>query len=327
MMYRTRKSFDRLLIRVKSSGEYFFLKMCKHLFRLPRMINNMVEFEKKYLILSIDAERDIYTYRTLIAGWQVGVPTILDILSENDLDKKVCWLIQFDDRDGLAFSNPSCSRYVANHEELVGEIKRKGHEFGLHPTVYAYAGNRWDYRRPLEDSRFVSNLVHRGTQALLSVCKEQPVGCRTGNCHFALSLSKALEIEGYLIDSSATRRFWEPIHAPNAWFAEEKDYRSERASGSKTRVLEIPTTDRITASRRGLFSLEFNPNLLGWHSTSRVLFLSAYFHNWDAITESGKTNPRFKEALQCFISSLSDHEVKVVSFSEAYRIYHSLKKF
>lgn len=118
---------------------------------------------------------------------------------------------------------------------------------------------------------------------------------------------------------------WENIMAPNAWFAGEKDYRQRKVSGSRTKVLEIATTDYITAAREGLFSLDFKLHLKKSNS-SRILFLSAFFHPWNAITRDGKINPRFKEAFENFRKALEDNNVKVGSFSEAYQLYETSAK-
>lgn len=323
-MVEMRKSLYRLITPVWLKLDFLCLKTFESLNKLFRVTGILQEFEKVFMILSVDAESDLYTHKTFKAGWEVGVPYILDIFSECGTNGRACWLIEYNVRDGLVLCNPSCNGFVPNYEDVIRQIKQRGYEFGLHPAMYAYARGQWNHERAWRDPTFVFDVIHQGTEALVSVCRERPVGCRTGNFHFALGLAKALEHEGYLIDSSDRKMFWEPTVAPNAWFAEEKDYRLEKTVESRTRVLEISTTDSITATRKGLFSLNYKPNLKKPHSSSNILFLSTFFHNWDAVRQDGKVNPKFRDAFDNFWAALVDNGVKVVSFSEAYRIYKKL---
>lgn len=293
---------------------------------LPWVTKKLDSIKRIYLILSIDAESDIYTHKNLKAGWETGVPFILDVFSEHGLDGKACWLVEFNIRDRLIFANPDCSeRFVPNFEDIIGEIKRKGHEFGLHPTVYEWSGDRWDYQRPLKDSAFVSDIIHQGNQVLVSVCKQKPIGCRTSNFHFAQSLAAALETEGYLVDSSCRRGIFASITAPNAWFAGKKNYRFQGTPEPRTRVLEIPTTDYVRPGWNGALSLKYKPNKVKTDG-SGILFLSAFLHNWDAVTTDGKRNPVFEATFEKFINLALENSVEVVSFTEAYRIYETLKR-
>ncbi len=293
--------------------------------KLPGIANDLASLKEIYLILSIDTESDVHTQKSRTAGWEVGVPYILDLLSHHGLDGKACWLIEFNVRDGLVFANPhSGPWFVAAYEDLVKEMAIKRHEFGLHPTVYDWDNERWDYERPKKDPVFVAQVIREGTDTLHSITKQKPVGCRTTNFWFAAGLAKALEANGYLIDSSSRNGFLHRIIAPNAWFASESDYRLQASTESKTNVLEIPTTEFLRAGWWGAFSLKYKPNMVKINY-SHVLFLSAFFHNWDAVTEDGKQDPAFGEAFERFINQALEQNVRVVGFSEAYNIYKSMK--
>lgn len=184
-----RRAFYSLAARSWSAIDFFSLKVCESLNNMLRITRALHRFEKIFLILSVDAERDTYLFEPRMAGWENGVPYILDTFSEYGVHGKACWLIEYNVRDGLFFCKPS-KRHLANHENIIREIKQKGYEFGLHPTMYAYDQSRWDYKRALSDPAFVSDVIHQGTEALVSVCKKRPVGCRTGHFHFALGLAK-----------------------------------------------------------------------------------------------------------------------------------------
>jgi len=323
------RSFDRFMTNVKPRLAFLMLKAYQGFSHLYYSFSKLPAFKRIYLILSIDLERDLYVYKTgSKSGLQVGVPCILDIFAEHDIKGKACWLVEYNDRDRLAFCNPSSKLFVPNHEDYFEEIRRGGYEFGLHPAIYAFEQGQWNYETPLKDPLFVAKVIHEGSESLRKVCKKQPVGCRTSAFHFALSLPKALETEGYLLDCSHLKGLFDDIKAPNAWFTGEQDYRFEKASGTKTKVLEVPTTDYVQAAWNGLFSLEYKPFKVKGYQTSDIIFLSAFFHSWNAVTLLGKCNNKFKSALDNFLNSaMDDYKVNVVSFSEAHKVYEqSLKQ-
>ena len=317
------RSLDRFITCVKPRLDYFMLKAYQGFSNLFFPLRELPSFKEIYLILSIDLERDVYVYKTgSKSGLMVGLPYILDLFSEHGIKGKACWLVEYNCRDGLAFCNPACKLFVPDYEDYFQELKRGGYEFGLHPAVCSFEQGQWNYETPLRDPLFVRKVIHEGSESLRKVCKEQPVGCRTSAFQFASFLSKALETEGYLIDCSYRRGLFDSITAPNAWFADEEDYRFDETSGSKTKVLEVPTTDHVRAAWNGLFSLKYKPLLIRPHPTSDILFLSAFFHSWDAVTPLGERDIKFKNALDNFLNfAMDDYKVKVVSFAEAYEVF------
>jgi hypothetical protein len=138
-------------------------------------------------------------------------------------------------------------------------------------------------------------------------------------------LATALETEGYLLDSSSRRGILASITSPNAWFAGQKNYLMQTAGEPKTTVLEIPTTDYLRPGWIDAFSLKYKPNRVK-ADASGILFLSAFFHNWDAVTADGKQNPVFGATFENFINRVIENKVEVVSFTEAYRIYENFNK-
>lgn len=308
---------------MKPKMDFLMLRAYQGFSRLYHPFGKLPAFDEIYLILSIDLERDVYVYKTgSKSGLQVGVPLILDIFSEHDIKGKACWLVEYNDRDRLSFCNPLSKLFVPNHEDYFEEMRRQGYEFGLHPAIYAFEHGQWNYEIPMRDPSFVAKVIHEGTESLRQISKKQPVGCRTSAFQFALSLPEALENEGYLLDCSYRRGLFDDIPAPNAWFADKQDYRFEKARDTKTKIVEVPTTDFVKPDWNGLFSLDYKPLKVKGHHTSGVIFLSAFFHSWDAVTPLGKYNSRFKIALNNFLNiAMDDYNVKVVSFSEAHRLY------
>ena len=285
-----------------------------------------------YIIFSVDTEHDIISkYKTRTAGWSKGIPLLFDIFDALGMRGKVCWLIEYNLKDGILAANPRSGFFVKEFPELIMQIKNRGDESGLHPTVYDWLGGEkqipassyndpdlWDFARPRYDPEFVMNLITLATEEFQGVCQVNPVGCRTGACHYATHLATALKKNGIHMDSSVSKGLKQWITAPNAYYAARDNIRHKATE--KTGVLEIPTTGYLCNSRS-----DFLLRTRTWYLLHRrqPIFLSLFIHNWQAINTDGGADWRFLDYLSSFLRRLSNHGARFLSWTEARETYDS----
>jgi hypothetical protein len=290
-----------------------------------------------FVIFSVDTEHDIISkYTTKTAGWSKGIPLLFEVFDASQVKGKICWLIEYNLKDGILASNAHSELFVKEFPELLTKIKNRGDELGLHPTMYAWLGGGgqsltssyddpqlWDFTRSYHDPEFVINLITSAAKEFRKVCQVNPVGCRTGAFHYATHLATALERNAIYIDSSARkgptiRKPWHRTTAPNAYYAASDNIYK---SSPKTGVLEIPTTGYVCN---------------GWHLSllklrtryllrqRQPIFLSFFIHNWQAITTDGKVDSCFLDNLYSFLCLLRSYGACFLSWTEAREIYNSI---
>ncbi len=285
-----------------------------------------------YVIFSVDTEHDIIRRNTTrSAGWSMGVPLLFDVFDASGLRGKVCWLIEYNIKDGVVAANPRSPFYCQEFSELIGQIKNRGDELGLHPTVYDWLGgegefpasayndpNLWDMTKRYHDPEFVINLITSGTREVKKACGVNLTGCRTCGCGwYATHLATALQRNEIGVDSSVPiGRPWQWIRAPNAYYPAEDDIRNK--ANTKTGVLEIPITGYICSGWSQLLL-----KLRIWYllRQRQPVFLSFYIHNWQAITTNGIPDKRFLESLSSFLRFLRNHGAHFLRWTEAYKLY------
>ena len=80
-----------------------------------------------YAVLSVDTEHDIVSkYKTKVAGWSKGLPLLFDVFDASGVKGKVCWLIEYDLKDGILAANSNSGFYAKEFPELIVEIKNRG---------------------------------------------------------------------------------------------------------------------------------------------------------------------------------------------------------
>jgi len=168
-----------------------------------------------YVIFSVDTEHDIISrYKTKSAGWSSGIPLLFEVFDALGMRGKVCWLIEYNLKDGILAANPRSEFFVREFPELIMQIKNRGDELGLHPSMGDWLGGKrdipassynspelWDSTRSYHDPEFVMNLITSGAKELVEATGVNPVGCRTGGFHYATCLAPALEKNKICIDS------------------------------------------------------------------------------------------------------------------------------
>lgn len=283
-----------------------------------------------YVIFSVDTEHDIISrYETKTAGWSKGIPLLSEVFDASGIKGKVCWLIEYNLKDGILAANSHSEFFVKEFLELIMQIKNRGDELGLHPTMYDWLGGDkyvpvssyndpelWDFTRSYHDPEFVMNLVTSGVKEFRKVCGANPTGCRTGAFHYATHLAAALEKNGIHIDSSVLKELKSMVKAPNVYYAARDNIRHKATT--KTGVVEIPTTGYVC---KGLSNYPLK--LRTWYLLHRrqPIFLSFYIHNWQAITTAGRPDTRFLESLSSFLRLLSNHGVRFLKWTEASEMY------
>jgi len=278
-----------------------------------------------YVIISVDTEHDIGIYRTKTAGWSKGIPLLFDVFNVSGIKGKVCWLIEYDLKNGIVAANPDSEYFVNEFPALIQEIKNRGDELGLHPTMYDWLGGNnnsdtWDYKRSYNDPEFVYKLITSGVDEFQKVCGVRPVGCRTGAFHYTTHLATALEKNNILIDSSVLRRLRHRVTAPNAYYAAGDDIRNKSNVGNG--ILEIPTTGCIGKGWKS-FYLRLRSRLLC--KSRDPIFLSFYMHNWQALTTDGEVDKQYLKFLSSFLGLLNNHGATFISWKQAYDIFANIK--
>lgn len=282
-----------------------------------------------YVIFSVDTEHDIISrYKTRTAGWSKGVPLLFEVFDTSGIRGKLCWLIEYNLKDSILAANPGSEFFVENFPELIKQIKDRGDELGLHPSMYDWVGGKrdipassynspelWDSTKSYHDPEFVMSLITSGAKKLVEATGVNPVGCRTGAFHYATHLATALEKNGIYIDSSVSKgKLW--ITAPNAYYADRDNIRHRAAE--KAGVLEIPTTGYICNGWRNSL-LKFRSWYLLYQR--QPIFLSFYIHNWQAITTDGGVDSHFLNNLASFLRLLGNHGAQFLSWTEAREMY------
>lgn len=283
-----------------------------------------------YVILSVDTEHDIVAkYRTKTAGWSKGIPLLFEVFDSSGIRGKVCWLIEYNLKDGIVAANPDSVFFVKEFYALIQQIKNRGDELGLHPTMLDWLGGErkipvlsyndpkfWDFNRSYLDPDFVMRLITSGTNEFKEVCGANPVGCRTGAFHYATYLATALEKNDIYMDSSVSRRLRQRVTTPNAYYAARDDIRNK--VNAETRVLEIPATGCISKGWTAPL-LRLRSRLL--LESREPIFLSFYMHNWQAVDTNGKVDTQFLKGLSSFLRLLTSHGAAFLSWTQAYNVY------
>jgi len=299
---------------------------------LPRFECNKTK-KQIYIIVSVDTEHDIISkYSTKVAGWSKGIPLLFKVFDALGMRSKVCWLIEYNLKDGILAANPHSEFFVKEFPELLMKIKKRGDELGIHPTMHDWLGgdknisvnsyndpNLWDFTRSYYDPEFVLKVITSGTKEFRKVCGINPIGCRTGAFHYATNLAPALEKNGIYIDGSVAREFKQWIMAPNAYYAARDDIRNN--AHEETSVLEIPVTGYIDNK-----PLNFLLKLRAWFIVHQrhAIFLSFFIHNWQAINYGGREDIQFLKNLSSFLGFLKNQGAYFLSWSEAYEMYKNM---
>jgi len=286
-----------------------------------------------YVILSIDTEHDIIRwYETRAAGWSNGIPLLCEVFDTVGLRGKVCWLVEHNVKEGIPVANPHSAFCCNELPELIKQIKNRGDEMGLHPSMSDWTGGErealaslynsaefWDSTRRYHDAQFVQNLITSATQEFKKVFGVNPVGCRTGGCAYATHLAGALEKNGIYIDSSVRKsRPWQWLKPPNAYYTTEDDIRVPSARGT---MVEIPTAGYICT---GWLNAVLRCRTWYWLNRRQTIFLSFFIHNWQAIRSDGSADIKFLESLTSFLNILSRNGAQFLSWAEAKEVYDSM---
>ena len=291
--------------------------------------------KKIYIILSVDTEHDILSkFTTRTAGWSIGIPILFKVFDSFKLMGKVCWLIEYNNKDGFLASNTDSDFFVKDSKKLINQIKERGDEIGIHPTMKDWIGGDknisassyndpkfWDSTRSNNDPEFVMKLITNGTKKFIDIFGITPIGCRTGAFQYASCLTAALEKNGIFIDSSVSKGLLRKITAPNAYFAAKDNILNEATTNPK--VLEIPTTGYID-SKPSVYN--FMLKLRSWYllHSRNTIFLSFFIHNWQAITNNSKENTTFLKNLSLFLNMLKKYNACFLSWNEANKIYREI---
>lgn len=288
-----------------------------------------------YAIMSVDTEHDIVRYyETRTAGWSKGIPLLFEVFDLLGLRGKVCWLIEYNSKEGILALNPDSKFYCKEAPALIQQIKDRGDELGLHPSIAEWRGGDgeiplssaygniglWDTSKRYHDPEFVVGLITSGAKALKEACGVSPIGCRSGGFFYATHLGIALQRNGIYIDSSiAKTKPWHRIKLPNAYYASGEDIREEATENSG--VLEIPTTSYI--SRRWHENVS-RLRTWYWLHREKQIFLSFFIHNWQAILADGKPDHRFLDTLHSSLRFILNNGSHFLSWTEAKKTYDSI---
>jgi hypothetical protein len=287
-----------------------------------------------YIILSVDTEHDIVArYQTRSAGWSKGIPLFFQAFDEAGVRGKVCWLIEYNVKEGIPAANPGSEFFVQEFPEFIRGIKDRGDELGLHPTMADWTGTKqgvtaadyvdsslWDAGRRY-DAGFVGRLIAAGVQEMVRATGVHPVGCRTGHMNYAAHLAEALEQNGVFIDSSVSRRTAPRLAAPGAYYADPGDVRKK--SPGKTGVVEIPTTGYICFD--GIQRLLLHKaRVWYWLNRRGPVFLSFFVHNWQAVTPDGGVDREYLKRLSSFLGRLRSYGAIFLGWTEARQLFDDL---
>jgi hypothetical protein len=288
--------------------------------------------QQTYIIFSVDTEHDtIANHITQTAGWSNGIPLLLETFDIIGMRGKVCWLIEYNIKEGIPARNTSSVFFVKELPELIAQIRLRGDEIGIHPTMFDWFGKEeislssykqtdsWDLRRSYYDPRFVINVINSAVKETKIISGINPVGCRTARFHYAIHLATALEKNGISVDSSVIQKSIKFMIEPHAYYASEEDIR--RKSIASNKVLEIPSIGFSQFNINRIFTrikIEF---LL---SLRKPNFLSLYIHNWDAITSNGMKNNNFLDNLTSFLKFLRNRGACFLSWTEAKEKFDSI---
>lgn len=285
-----------------------------------------------YVILSVDTEHDLQSYKTQSNGWSDEIPLLLQVFDVSGAKGKVCWLLEYNVKEGIPAANPDSKFFVKEFPEIIKEIKDRGDDFGIHPSMIDWIGKEegldayndiklWDLTKRLYSAEFVMSLITSAVNSVAESTGSHPIGCRTGCMYYATHLASALENNGVYVDTSVSKVLAPWIIAPAAYYAAEDDIR--RKSTQKTGVLEIPTTGYICFDRfQKLLMLKPRIRYLLHHR--QPVFLSFFIHNWQAITSDGKADSKFLERLSSFLGLLKNNGACFLSWTEAYQMYTNL---
>jgi hypothetical protein len=283
-----------------------------------------------YVIFSVDTEHDLINkYRTKSAGWSKGIPLLFKAFDSSKLRGKVCWLLEYNLKDGIVAANPDSEYYVKEFSELINKMKSREDELGLHPTMLDWVGGEgqltsisynspdlWDDTRRSYDPDFVMYLITSAKKNFTEVCGVDPVGCRTGNCSYAAHLGKALWQNGIRIDSSVNKSQWyDLIRLPNAYYAADVDIRRH----GTTNVLEIQTVWNINNSSKLKYLRKIQQYWL--LHLQRPLFLSFNIHNYQAITSDGEPDQHFLDFLISTVRFLASNGAQFLNWTDARELY------
>jgi len=310
---------------------YVILPRC-NITEKEKLVTNR-DKKQSYLIFSVDTEHDtVGNHNTRTAGWTKGNSLLFESLDTLGMKGKVCWLIEYNIKEGIPAANPNSEYYVQELNELIEQIKARGDELGIHPTMSDYIGSEkqisvasynnkdlWDAERAYHDSEFVLDLITSAVKEMKSVSGVDPIGCRTGGCQYATGLANALEKNGVIVDSSVLRSRKQFVNSPNAYYASGDDIR--RKSTLNAGVLEIPTVSFMELNIRKPLTRIRTEYLL---HLRKPVFLSLLIHNWQAITADGEKNECFLENLNSFFSSLRNRGVCFLSWIEAKATFDSI---
>jgi hypothetical protein len=287
------------------------------------------KLKRTYIILSVDTEHDtLANHSSRAAGWSTGIPLLCEALDTLGMRGKVCWLIEYNLKEGIPAGNPNSEFFAKEFPELITQIKTRGDELGVHPTMVDWVGREkicaalyndrdsWNIERSYHDPEFVMNVITSAVKEVKAVSGVNPVGCRTGGFHYATHLATALQKNGISVDSSVLRHPKHFVVPPNAYYASEDDIRCK--SILKKGVLEIPTPGYVRFNKNKPLD-RIRTEYLLW--VRKPVFLSFYIHNWNAITSDGMKNETFLENFASFLSFLNKRGVCFLSWKEAKETY------
>jgi hypothetical protein len=290
------------------------------------------KFKQTYIMFSVDTEHDtIKNHSTRTAGWSNGIPLLCETFDILGMRGKVCWLIEYNVKEGLPAGNPNSVFFVKEFPELITQIKNRGDELGVHPAMVDWVGKEktpvasyndsdaWDMERSYYDPNFVMNVIISAVREIKAVSGVNPIGCRTAAFHYATHLAKALQKNGICVDSSILKKSKQFVTAPNAYYAHEDDIRRKSTSGNG--VLEIPAVSCAQFDLNKPLT-RIRIEYLIW--VRKPVFLSLYIHNWDAITANGVKNEYFLKNLTSFMNFLRQRKVYFLSWIEAKETFDAI---
>jgi hypothetical protein len=291
--------------------------------------------KRTYVIFSIDTEHDTFAnHTTQIDGWCKGVPWLCEIFDDLGMRGKVCWLVEYNLKEGILAANPDSAFFVKEFPAIIKELRLRGDSIGIHPTMYDWLQEEgpvrvdsyhdfgsWDLTRSYNDPEFVLKVISSAVQEIKALSGVNPVGCRTGACHYATHLAAALVTNGIYVDSSTVKKQWELLKSPNAYYTTQEDIRRE--STSKTGLLEIPSVKCMQFDLKNPFTKLLTEYFL---HIPKPIFLSLYIHNWAAITANGEKNEEFLQKLSSFLSFLRYRGVHFLSWVDIKETFDCITK-
>ena len=162
------------------------------------------------IIFSVDTEHDTIAYHnTRIAGQLKGIPLLCETFDNLAMRGKVCWLIEYNLKEGVPAANPVSEFFVKELHELITQIKFRGDELGVHTSMYDWVDrekqtslatygdpNSQDLRKSYNEPEFVMNLITLAVKDLKAISGINAVGCRTAAFRHATHLADALQKKG-----------------------------------------------------------------------------------------------------------------------------------